>query len=163
MTFLFWFFLPTMAVDQDKVRETKENEGWKEKTGRGRYREMMKKAGEVGTRVKSSWRKEHIACIPFDGLFPVTRGLKGFFIKRIRNGFRRFEPAISANFSPASTHCFSSLANYLEDFASLRRHRCTRDFKGTIIWGNCSLGCILVYLDTGDALSSRWRERESTE
>lgn len=51
---LILIFFPTMAVDQDKVRETKENEGWKEKTGRGRYREMMKKAGEVGTRVKSS-------------------------------------------------------------------------------------------------------------
>lgn len=51
---LILIFFPTMAVDQDKVRETKENEGWKEKTGRGRYREMMKKAVEMGTRVKSS-------------------------------------------------------------------------------------------------------------
>lgn len=167
--FLFWFF-PTMGQTHRPLSEIRFEERRKTKVGRkrGRYREMMKRLERweralsgAEERLGKKGTRERIACIPFDGLFPVNQGTERVFHQKDSKWIRRFEPAISANFSPASTHCFASLANYLENFASLCRHRCRRDFKGTdpIIWGNCSLGRVLVYLDTGDALSS-WRERE---
>lgn len=123
------------TVERDKVRGTKENEGWKEK---GEVSRDDEEAGEVERalsgaeeRLGKKGTRERIACIPFDGLFPVNQGTERVFHQKDSKWIRRFEPAISANFSPASTHCFSSLANYLENFASLCRHRCRRDFKGT--------------------------------